>query len=169
MAIINRDGEPNEQKEWISWSSQQGAGINGGTFGNGYVPTGATLYLAGPMPYPYMIQTVRGLSPNGGSGAIQLAFSIARPLVGGMTIIGIGVSNMVVCNGVSFAGSGFSGTFATTGYSGLAAQSSTLLIGQAGDVLMATTAGANTASNLLLVQIVVRKTQDIVSHNGISS
>lgn len=169
MAIINRDGDPSEQKEWISWSSAQGNGTNGGTFGNGYVATGTTLYLAGPMPYNYQIQSVQGFSPNGGSGAIQLAFSVARPLVGGMTLIAIGNSNMVVCNGTSFAGFGFSGTYATMGYSGLVAQNSTLLIGLRGDVLMATTQAANTASNLLLIQVVVKKTQDIVSHNGVSS
>jgi hypothetical protein len=169
MAIINRDGDASETKEWLSWTSQQGGGTSGGTFGNGYVPTGATLYLMGPMPYPFTIQSIRALSPNGGSGAIQLAFLIGRPAVGGMTLINIGLSNLVVTNGASFAGTGFSGTFATTGYSGLANQGSTLLNGQAGDVLMAVTQGANTASNLLLIQMVWKKTQDIVSHNGINS
>ena len=169
MSIINRDGDVSETKEWISWSSAQGNGTNGGTFGNGYVATGATLYLAGPMPYSYQIQTVQALAPNGGSGAMQLAFSIARPAIGGMTIIAIGNSNMVICSGVSFLGTGFSGTYSTLGYSGLVAQGSTLLTGQRGDILMATTQAANTATNLLMIQIVVKKTQDIVSHNGVSS
>ena len=168
MTIINRAGAPSEQIEWFSWSSAQGNGTNGGTFGNGYVATGATLYLFGPMPYPFTIQSVQAMNPNGGSGAIQLAFSIARPLVGGMTVIGIGVSNMVVCAGISFAGFGYSGTAATAGYSGLAAVGSTLLNGLRGDMLLATTAAANTASNLLMIQMVVRKTQDIVSYNGLS-
>ena len=168
MPIINRSGDITEKKEWISWTSQQGPGTAGGTFGNGYVATGATLYLAGPMPYPFTVQSVQGLSPNGGSGAMQLNFLIGRPLVGGMTVIYIGLSNMVVCSGVSFAGFGYSGTYATMGFSGLANQGSTLLNGLRGDVLMATTAGANTASNLLLIQLVLVKTQDIVSHNGIT-
>lgn len=167
MGIINRDGDITEKKEWIDWTSQQGSGTAGGTFGNGYVATGETLYLAGPIPYPFAVQSAQGFSPNGGSGAIQLAFSIARPLVGGMTIIAIGLSNMVVCNGVSFLGFGFSGTYSTMGYSGLVNQGSTLLTGQRGDVLMATTQGANTASNLLMIQIVLVKTQDIVTHNSV--
>lgn len=169
MAIVNRDGDVSEQKEWITWSSAQGSGTVGGTFGNGYVPTGATLYIAGPMPYPFSVQSVQALNPNGGSGAIQLAFSLARPAVGGMTLIALGISNMVVTSGISFAGFGYSGTFSTMGYSGLAAQGSTLLLGQRGDVIVATTAGANTASNLLMIEMVVKKIQDIVSYNGISS
>lgn len=149
MAIINRDGENSEKKEWLSY-------VNGNSIG---IATGQTLALMGPVPYPYQIQSLVAYA-LGMSGAPQLAFSILRPLAAGNTVIAIGVSNLVVPNGFSALPSG---------YSGLAAQSSTLLVGNAGDILMATTSGANSACTQLVVNVVWKKTQDIVSHNGNST
>lgn len=154
MAIVNRDGDASEQKEWITWVSGPASGVS---YGLG-VGVGVTIVLAGPIPYPYSIQSCAALA-LGMSGAPQLAFSILRP-GNGNTVIAIGLSNMVVSNGFSLA---------PVGYSGLAAQGSTLLLGQRNDILLATTVGANTAFTNLVVNVVVKKTQDIVSHNGISS
>lgn len=163
MAIVNRDKDVSEQKEWLSWSSAQGPGTLGGTFGNGYVATGATLYLWGPMPYAYTIQSMNAIAPIGVSGAMELVPLICRPVSGGFTVLAISVSNMVVVPGISFnTSTGF-------GYSGLAAAGSTLLNGQRGDIIAVTSAKANTAVQMLLVNAVIKKTQDIVSHNGLST
>lgn len=164
MAIVNRDLDASLQRDVIHWTSLSlPAGV---TFGSGYVQTGITLYISGPMPYPFIVQSANAMSV-GASGAPQLAFSLLRPAVGGMTVIGLGVSNMVVCAAASFAGFGYSGTFATIGYSGLAATGSTLLMGQRGDVLMATTQAANTACTQLNINMVVQKVQDIITMDGV--
>ncbi len=90
-----------------------------------------------------------------------MSFNIMRVIAGGgITMIAISISNMIIQGGASFA--------AVASYSGLVAQGSTLLLGQRGDVLSATTAVANTACSQLLINVVVKKTQDIVSHNGVA-
>lgn len=162
MPIINRDGDNSEKKEWVNFSSGFATGIS---YGLG-VGTGVTMIIGGPIPYPYVVQTVYAYA-MGVSGAPQLAFGILRPLPGavgasfpGSTVILIGVSNLVLSSGT---------TSLAQGFSGLAAQGSTLLTGQAGDCLLATTAGANSACTQLVINVVVKKTQDIVSHNNIQS
>jgi hypothetical protein len=146
MAIVNRDLDVSQQKETFTFAS------------NSAVVTGVTLALFGPMPYPGTVQSVQGVA-LGVSGAPQLAFSIFRP-ANGNTVIGMGISNMVVINGISNP---------VTSYSGLAASGSTLLNFQRGDIMLATSSVANTACTQLVVQMVVKKTQDIVSHNGTST
>lgn len=154
MAIINRDGDNSEKKEWCTW-----VGSNGVTG----IPTGASIFLCGPIPYPYQFQTIQAYAV-GMSGAPQLAFYIFRPLVAGpgasfpgCTYISIGNSNMVLTNGL---------TAMPLGYSGLVTQGSTLLIGQQWDSIVAVTSVANSACTQLVVNMVLKKTQDIVSHNA---
>ena len=154
MAIVNRDGDVSEQKEWITWvAAQSGASYLG-------LGTGVTIMLGGPMPYPYVVQSA-GAVATGTSGAPQLVFAINRVIGNtGVTTIVIGISNYIIPSSASF--------MPYVGFSGLV-QGSTLLIGQRGDLLVASTAVANTACTNLLINVVVKKTQDIVSHNGISS
>ena len=155
MAIVNRDGDVSEQKEWITWCA---APSNGASYlGLG---TGLTLLLAGPMPYAYVVQSAMAVA-TGTSGAPQLVFAISRVIGNtGVTSIVIGISNYIIPSSASF--------MPVVGFSGLV-QGSTLLIGQKGDYLVASTAVASTACTNLLINVVVKKTQDIVSHNGISS
>jgi len=151
MPLINRDNDASETKEWEFYQNGNSLGIS----------TGSTLFITGPMPYPFLIQSVNAYAV-GMSGAPQLQFGIFRPLPsgGGSTVMLYGISQMVVSNGLSGLPSG---------YSGMSPQGSTLLIGKAGDVLTATTQVASTACTQLFIQVVWKKTQDIVSHNGISS
>ena len=170
MAIVNRDKDTSEQRDWITWSSAGtcfGASFGApGGIGAGGVQVGATIYLAGPMPYPYIVQSANAIA-FGTSGAPQLGFSILRPFVGqAATVIAIGNSNMVVCSGQSFLGFGASAV-GYLGYSGLAATGSTLLLGQRGDMLLATTIVANTACTSLNINMVVQKVQDILSLDGV--
>ena len=95
---------------------------------------------------------------------MQLSLSLQRfvgpsgPGTVGFTNITVGISNLVLQN-VSVSG--------PLGFSGFPAQNSTLLTFLAGDVPMITSSGANGAATSLAIQLVVVKTQDIVSHNAI--
>ena len=155
MAIVNRDGDVSETKEWITFVA---APSNGASYlGLG---TGLTLILAGPMPYPFTVQSAMAVA-TGTSGAPQLAFALNRVIGNtGVTSIVIGISNYVIPSSASY--------MPAVGWSGLV-QGSTLLLGQRGDILVASTAVANTACTNLLINVVVKKTQDIVSHNGIAT
>jgi hypothetical protein len=170
MAILNRDLDGSQQRDWITWNSQGlsfGASYGApGGLGAGGVGTGITLFLSGPMPYPYVLQSVNGMAV-GTSGAPQLAFSILRPIASAaMTAIPVSISNMVICSGQSFLGFGASAV-GFLGYSGLAATGSTLLLGQRGDMIIASTAVANTACTVLTVNLVVQKIQDTLSMDGV--
>ena len=149
MAIVNRDLDVSQQKDVYQYVSN--------FVGSTTVSTGATGWI-GMVPYPGVIQSAR-LGAQGLSGAMLVALQVLRFANGG-TSIAVSISNMVCFD------SGLSGI---QGYSGLAAEGSTLLQLQAGDILQFQTSGANTAARVLLLEVVVKKTQDIVSHNGVSS
>lgn len=146
MAIFNRELDPSQQKETFYYRGATGINITG--------TTGAIAI----MPYPGVIQSARSFA-QGVSGAMQVAFSVLR-FAGGATVIGCGISNMILNE---FGVSGI------MGYSGLAVPGSTLLNVQAGDVLYFTTSVANTAAQTLMLEVVIKKTQDIVSYNGVQT
>lgn len=143
MAIVNRDLDASEQRSVLNFRST--AQIN----------TGAT-HLVALMPYAGSIQSARAVG-LGLSGAPIVNFQIQR-FAGGNTVIACGISGLVL--------NAF-GTSGVLGYSGLAAQGSTLLNFQAGDMLLMEFSGANTAALTVVAEIVVKKTQDIVSMNGV--
>lgn len=147
MAIVNRDKDVSEQKECMAWKSQA------------QVSTGATLFME-PLPYPAVFQSV-AVAAIGLSGSPQIDFFALR-FAGGQTSIPLSISNMVV------SAFGTSGTIGA-GYSGLQATGSTLLILQQGDVIGFHTSVANTAAAQLMLNMVIKKTQDIVSCNGYST
>ncbi len=150
MAIVNRDKDVSEQKDWINYSAAAGAGAS-------TLVTGVTKIIA-MVPYPCTVQSI-GVVAFGVSSAMQLQFSKQYLTSGGMTVVAIGISNLVLANGGSGA----------IGYSGLAAPGSTLLNLNAGDQLLFTTSVANSAASDLLLNIVLKKVQDIVSYNGVST
>jgi hypothetical protein len=153
MGIINRDKNITEQKEWIQYNNDFGIGVSS------LVQTGQTLILGGPMPFPGRLQS--GLIfAQGVSGAPQFSLSMVRFVAGaGNTVITVGISNMVIQN---------ASTSGPIGFSGLPIPGSTLLNFLAGDMFMVTTSVSNTAVSSLAVQLVVVKTQEIVSHNFIN-
>lgn len=148
MAIVNRDLDVSEQKDVIYWQNP----------GATLVGTNATLYIAGPLPYPAVLQSGE-IMALGLSGSPQLALFVSR-FAGGLTSINLGISNVVV---TAF------GTSGALGFSGLAPQGSTLLNLLPGDVLVVQTSGANTYTTNLALQFILKKTQDVVSYNGIST
>lgn len=165
MAIVNRDLDPSQQKDVIYWNSQgaYGATFTQSTIGPGGLPVGVTVILTGPIPFPYVLQSVNALN-MGASGSPALSWNIMRVVGGGgVTMVAVSISNMIIPNGASFMTAfGYSGTL-YGGYSGLAATGSTLLQGLAGDLISCTTTGANTASTLLTVSLVLKKVQDTVT------
>lgn len=145
MALVNRDKDPSEQKMEFNW------------VGATQINTGFTTWIA-MVPYACVVQSARAVAV-GVSAAMQVAFQAQR-FAGGNTVIGLGISNLILQN---------FGTSGVQGYSGLAAAGSTLLNLQAGDLLMIQTSVAASAASNLMVEVVVKKTQDIVSYNGVSS
>ena len=151
MSIINRDKNITEQKEWVNWANA--------SYGlSGLVQSGQTLMIGGPMPFPGRLQS-GVISALGISTGMQLALAVQRFVPGaGYTSIGMGISNLVVTA---------SSTSGPLGFSGLAAQNSTLMTFLGGDIFVLTTSGAGAVSSLA-VQLTVVKTQEIVSHNAIN-
>lgn len=143
MAIINRDKDASEQRDWVNVPV-------------GAIATGVTKNLV-VIPYPCTLQSVRA-SAQGVSNAMQVAFEVLRGT--GSSGIPIGISNLVLQN---------RGTSGLQGFSGLAAVGSTLLSFQTGDVLQIVTSVANGNATDLVLQCVLKKIQDIVSLNGSSS
>lgn len=154
MALINREGDISEKKEWFSWDNGFGLGVSN------LVQTGQTLVITGPIPYPGTIQS-GSIFATGVSTAMQLSLRLQRFVPGsGMTLITVGISN-VACANASVSG--------PIGFSGFPAAGSTLLNFLAGDVFMIVTSVTNGAASTLDIQLVVIKTQDIVSYNGIGN
>lgn len=145
MAIVNRDKDASEKKYVFTWA------------GSTQINTGYTAWI-GIVPFPCTVQSARSAAV-GVSAAMQVAFKVQR-FAEGNTVIGLGISNMILSN---------FGTSGVLGYSGFAAPGSTVLNLQAGDILLFETAVANSAASQLTLELVVKKTQDIVSYNGVST
>lgn len=142
MAIVNRDLDVSQQKDVVQHVAYAQSS------------NGSTLQVA-LIAFPCVLQSVSAAA-YGLSGAHQLTVKAERH-AGGQTYITMGISNLVL---------GAYGTSGAIGYSGLAAEGSTLLNLQAGDVLFVEGAAANTAAAKMVLEVVLKKTQDIVSHNG---
>lgn len=144
MAIVNRDMDATEQRDVYNDIIQA-------------IPVGTT-YTAVVLPYPCTLQSIR-TSTHGVSNAMQVAWNKLVYVSGsGLTLIPIGISNLILVNHASIG---------VQGSSYLAAQGSTLLSFQAGDCLALTTSVANGNALNICVQAVFKKTQDIVSMNGV--
>lgn len=143
MAIVNRSNDASQQKDAFQYTEK-------------LVTTGVTFPVA-IMPYPCTLQSVRGVA-QGISGTPIVSLYKASGSVGA-TLEAIGISGIVVA---------VMGTSAPAGQSMLAASGSTLLDFAAGDVLYAISTGSNAAADNFILEYVVKKTQDVVSHNGIS-
>lgn len=146
MAIVNRDLDASQQKDVIKFRSA------------GAVATGASLNVA-VIPYPCALQSVASYA-TGVSNAMQVAINVQRWTSAGVTVIALGVSNLVLQN---YSTSGI------LGFSGLAVPGSTLLSLQQGDVLNLVTSVSNGNALDLVMSFVVKKLQDIVAHNGNAS
>lgn len=147
MAILNRSKDASEQKEVINAAL-------------GAVATGSTKQVL-IVPYPCTIQPQVKVAATGVSNAMQIAFQVNRFIAGtGATAINLGISNVVLQN---------VGTSGPLGFSGLAAVGSTLLNLAANDVLQVVSSVASGNATDLVIDLVIKKTQEIVSVYGSSS
>lgn len=164
MAIRNADLDKSIQRDTFYWTPGP---YQSATFATvnavGYVPTGTTLFMWGPMPYPYIIQSINAIT-NGASGAPQLVPIVVRGMIGGVTTIPISISNLVIANSASLL---LGTTNSSLNFSGLAPVGSTLLFGQRGDMIAMSIAVANTACQALMVNMVVQRVQDVVTLDGV--
>lgn len=156
MAIVGRDLDVSERKVAFQWSAQFG-GQSLVTDGGVVTATGTTLFMF-MMPFPCTIQS-GSVFAQGISGAPQIGLFVER-WAAGSTNFQIGISNMVL--------SAF-GTSGVQGLSGLPAAGSTLLNLIQGDILLLQTSVSNTAIKNLIFELVVKKTQDIVAYNSVST
>lgn len=142
MAIQNRDMGLSEQRAVLNFVS------------NSAVVTGTS--LVGPaVPYACVLQGVWA-GALGLSGSPQYMFNVLRFTSGGATTVALGVSNMTIAAAI--------GASALAGWSGIRASGSTLLNLSKGDVVVVSSAGANTAAEKLVAALVVKRTDDIVQH-----
>ncbi len=151
MALVNRDKDVSEQKDVLHWSSARIAGAT--TFN-----TGSTIMMFS-IPYPCSLVAVQGYA-QGVSSAMQVGFLKQYFTAGGATTAAVSLSNMVLVN---------YGTSGAIGYSGLPAPGSTLSIFGTGDVLGLVTSVANGAVEQICLNFVLKKLQDIVSIDGVST
>lgn len=140
MAIVNRDKDASEQK----------CVLHG--FQSGNLVAAQTMHMA-IMPWPCTIESLK-VSAVGVSNAPAWSF---EKLTGtGASGIAMGLTSMTIQA---------RGTSGAQGFSLLAAAGSTLLNFAAGDVLSIVQAGASVSVNGFAFEVVVKKTQDILSWN----
>ena len=140
MAIVNRDHDASEQI-WVVEKSYVSVG------------NGSTMLLALP-PFPCTLKTVQAYG-FGVSYSPILSFYKNESL--GASTQAIGISGLVITGQSSAVGM-------ATSFSGLAAAGSTLLQFNAGEALVGSISGTSTNCANLIVNMVFKKTQDIVSY-----
>lgn len=121
---------------------------------NAAVVTGASL-VGRAVPFACSLQGVFA-GALGLSGSPQYMFNVLRFTSGGATTLALGISNITLSAAL--------GTSAMIGWSGIRAAGSTILNLAKGDVVLVTSAGANTAVEKLVVDLIVKKTDDIVQY-----
>ncbi len=147
MAICNRDLGTGEQQ--IEFNSNFGAFDTGAS-------NAAVLVPLAMIPYPATLSAVKA-GVLGLSGAPTVAFSIQRFIIGsGNTLYTGGMTTLTLTN------AGTSGIQSVV----IAAAGSTALQLQAGDVILGSFAGQDTAATSLAVSVVVQAVQDIKTWFG---
>lgn len=150
MAIVNRDLDTSQQKDVI-YQAYKNVGV-----GSTILAGGASFWIGAAIPYPFTVESAE-VYAIGLTGAPQIRLIIDR-FAAGQTRMVCGISNCVITA---------YGTSGIQGLSGLAPVGSTLLNGQAKDQLSFDLVGANTGATDLTISVVIKKTQDIVSYNGL--
>lgn len=142
MAIVNRDLDASEQTYVLHRT-------------NGAVATGVSTWV---QTVPSVGQILAWqLSGRGLSGTPTYQLAIARWTAAGITNIAMG-SALTLAGAFGLSGGMIGATFAANG---------SLSAVQAGDLLVVNSGGANTAVTDLVVNVVVKATQDIVTTYGV--
>lgn len=155
MAIVNRTKDASEQRVVYALS-------------NAATATGVTLTL-GIVPYPCVIDEAQ-IAVWGLSGAPGYNLFVNRFIAGtGFTTIKLvdGASCLPAEFGTSGIGSFGQSMFGSSGAPLVNASGSTINTLLANDILIVSSAGANTAVKGLAIQVVLRPTQDVKVHYGL--
>jgi len=145
MAVENRDCGLGQQRDQVHHIVRT-------------LVTGAS-YLAGLIPYPCALQA-GAVGAIGLSGSPILSINVQRLESGGLTVIPLGLSGIVLQNANT---SGF------IGFSGIRTVGSSLLALQTGDLLSVSLSGTNSAVDQVAINLIVQKSQDLVSHLNLSA
>lgn len=137
MAIVNRDNDASEQREVVNHSQVLAA-----------VGTSKMIWVA---PYNFEVVSVAA-SARALSGAPTVRVDLGK--FGGTASVSMMVALTVPVYGTS-------GAFVSAS---LAAAGSSFIQGAAKDALVLSVIGANTAADDLVLEVVVKKLQDIVTH-----
>lgn len=161
MAIVSRDLDASERKEFFEYSSFPKTALLA-VAGNSLLQSVvgiSTVTQMFMMPMAGVLQSGK-IYTKGNSGVPEVTLLNLRWNGTALASFAISISAMPCTLGTSIGPQGFSG---------LPAAGSTLLNLQEGDVLALVTSAANTAIGDFILQLVVKKTQDIVAFNGIST
>lgn len=149
MAIVNRDLDGSQQKDVYAVRIGGGFGASAG------LVTGLTLAVL-PVPYACELESVRTYAQGVSGSPIISFFKNVYVSGSGQTVYAMGLSGIVLVN---FASIGLQGASILSG-------GATTLQLSAGDEIIITTTGANSACTELSINLVLQKLQDIVSTNG---
>lgn len=156
MAIIGRNLDVSLRKEVLQWDSLSvGQSVLAGAADSAVLGV-STLVNMFMLAFPCTIQS-GAIYSLGNSGSPVITLNVNR-FAAGATVFKFATMALTVF-----------GTSGVQGLSGLPAQSSTLLNLLQGDIIQMVTSGANTAIGQTVVQLVVKKTQDIVAYNNVST
>lgn len=163
MAIVGRDLDTSERKVALQWISTAKDALVNNSVGNSLVSTAIgqsqiiNLFM---VPFPCTIQQYAfaafGGNSTGISGAVTINLNVQRFAAGVTTY-----------QFASFAAVALSSS-GVMGGSGILASGNTLLNLQYGDLVQMVTSGTG-AMNDCVLELVVKKTQDIVAYNAVST
>lgn len=163
MAIVGRDLDVSERKVAFQWASTPKDALVSGGVGNSLLSSAigqSQLINMFMVPFPCTIQSgvvaAFGGPSLGVSGAVTLNLNVNRFAAGLTTYLF-----------ASFAVTAY-GTSGAQAMSGMLAAGNTLLNLQQGDLIQMVTSGAGAMTDVI-VELVVKKTQDIVAYNNVST
>lgn len=161
MAIVGRDLDVSERKVAFQWASTPKDALVTNSVGNSLLSTAigqSQLINMFMIPFPCTIQNgliaCFGGGSGGISGSVTVTLNVTRFASGQTTYL---FASFTPCQ------FGVSGAMA---FSGMLAAGNTLLNLQFGDLIQMVTSSTG-AMNDVILQLVVKKTQDIVAYDGV--
>lgn len=149
MAIVNRDKDASEQRDVYNIKL---GGVSGGASG---IIAPATTFAICIVPYPCELQSIRTYTQGASSAPILSFFKSVYVSGAGQTVYALGVSGIPLVN---FASIGVQGASILLG------SGSTTIQLNAGDVILGN--NVTGAATEVVVELALKKLQDIVSVNG---
>lgn len=156
MAIVGRDLDVSERKVAFQWtSSSNNVGQSIGGLNREYIGVSTLINM---FMVPFSGTVIGGqIASFGNSGTPVLTFNVNR-FTAGLTSWAFASMGLTVY-----------GTSGSQGLSGMLAAGNTLLNVVTGDLIQIVTSGANAGADSLFIELIIKKTQDIVAYAGAST